>query len=180
MRTIIAMKTEQPILYKLATYMLGVFLLFACSQISIPIQPVPITLQTVGITAIALLYNYKDAVITYISYITIGSLGAPVFSNYNSGLKTLLGPCLGYFIGFLAAIYIINKIKTKIGMDSFLKIVISCISGTAVIFICGIAWLSTSLGIEAAITVGLLPFIIPGIIKSIILGGIFKLLGIIR
>lgn len=179
-KTINKAYTEQILQYKIATYIAGILLIFACSQIYIPLEPIPITMQTVGIMLLALLYNQRDGIITYLSYLSLGMIGIPVFSGYNSGINILFGSSCGYFIGFLVAIYTMNKIKNKIGSDSFIKLAVNCLIGTIIIYFFGIAWLSISIGIKTALMVGLVPFIIPGIFKSIILSAILNLLRIIK
>lgn len=161
---------------KLYSYILGVMLLFACAQISIPLNPVPITLQTVGIMLIALNYNLKDGIMIYLLYLLSGIIGLPVFSQLNSGINILTGNCLGYFVGFLFAIIIMNYSKNIIGMHSFIKIITHYLMGTIMIYFFGVLWLTNLYGFEQALIVGLFPFIIPGIVKAAILSGILRIL----
>lgn len=158
----------------------GVILLFTCSQIFIPLNPVPITFQTVGVISIALLYNLRTAIMSYSIYLTIGIMGAPVFANFGFGITRLTGPTFGYLIGFFAAIYFISKLKEKIGTSSFAKIFILNIMGTAIIYICGLTYLSMIYNFKTALIVGFLPFIIPGIIKSTALAYIIKATKILK
>ena len=175
MKVIGAINTKQNIINKTIANILGLLLICTCSQVYIPIGPVSITLQTVAIMLIALLYNFSDGSKIYFSYIGLGIMGAPVFSGYSSGINKLLSPAGGYIFGFFAAICVINKIKNKIGCNTFMSILVSCMTGTIVIMICGLAWLLVFFDIKTSIKVGLIPFIIPGIIKAIILSGILKL-----
>lgn len=165
---------EQAFSTKLLTYISGIILLFACSQIYIPLKPIPITMQTVGIMLISLLYKQREGLVIYFAYLAFGAIGIPVFAQYNAGMNVLFGTSFGYFIGFLGAILVMNQIKAKIGIDSFAKMFINCLIGTIVIFFFGVAWLLTYFGIKEAIIVGLVPFIIPGIFKAGFLGALLR------
>lgn len=173
-------KLHNPIAKELAHILMGVILLFACAKLYIPLKPVQISLQSVAIMLIALLYDKKAGMQIIASYITLGAMGVPVFSSYKAGFQYLFGPTGGYLIGFAAAIYIMNVIKIKLNMDSFSKIFLNCMAGTTIIFSCGISWLAISIGLKEALIVGLIPFIIPGIIKAIVLSAFLKGLRIIH
>ncbi len=84
-----------PSVIDVSIVILGVVLLFGCSQIAIPIQPVPITLQTMGVIFIILTYNTSQAIQTILAYILLGALGIPLFSGYRGGLTVVIGPTGG-------------------------------------------------------------------------------------
>jgi biotin transport system substrate-specific component len=156
---------------KLIRIFLGFILIFACSQIAIPLKPVPISLQTVGVMLIALTYSMSEGMAVIIAYVFSGAIGIPVFANFQYGLG---GPTSGYLCGFIGSIYGMNKFKEKFGLHSFISIIGACFIGTIITYIFGITWLSTFIGFSDAITHGLIPFIIPGIVKAMILSGGFK------
>ena len=180
MKTIITKPIAKPKSLEILMYVSGVALLFASSQIYIPLDPVPITMQSVGIMLIALLYDTKRGLITYGFYMALGAMGVPMFASLSAGINTIFGSCLGYFIGFGVAIYTMNLIKEKIGTHSFIKIALNCFIGTIIIFIFGIFWLSLSLGFKEAIMVGLVPFIFPGMVKTVVLSVVLRTLKTIK
>lgn len=65
--------------------LMGLVLMIVCSQIVIPIQPVPITLQTVAVLVIGLTFSTREAFYAMMSYLTIGMVGAPFFANWTLG-----------------------------------------------------------------------------------------------
>lgn len=156
--------------------LIGVGLLFGASQVSIPIQPVPITLQTVAVMLIGLFYSRQTAIRTVLTYIALGALGAPVFANFSGGIARLIGPTGGYLFGFLLAVYGMTHARERILKDTYLSMICNCIIGNVLIYIPGICWLGFYVGFQQAITLGLLPFIIPGIIKSFLLGACVRYL----
>lgn len=156
--------------------LLGVLLLFACAQIQIPLKPVPITLHTLAVMLIGLTYKPKQSFEIVLSYLLLGAVGAPVFSHLSAGLGVLLGPTGGYLVGFLFAAPLTSWVLTQFSSKSWMVIFISCAAGHIVIYTLGIAWLATLIGFEGAIKGGLLPFILPGLFKTLILASIIKTL----
>lgn len=147
---------------------LGILSLFAAAQIKINIGPVPITLHTLILIAICLYYSPKLAHYTIAGYITVGLLGIPVFSNFNSGISYALGGTGGYLLGFWVASLIIPNLLEKYGRSTK-QIFISCIIAQAIIYVPGVLWLSHFIGYDKAIYAGFLVFIPSGIIKILLL-----------
>lgn len=150
---------------QLSGIVLCVLLLFLTAQISIPLQPVPITLQTLGVMIVGLRFNCKVAFYSVLTYISLGAIGLPVFANFSGDL---FRPAAGYLIGFLPAVVVMSRIM-EFKHESFIGNFLSCLAGTTIIFICGVSWLSIYMGLKQAVVVGVLPFIIPGMIKIFLL-----------
>lgn len=159
----------------IAKVVLGVASLFAAAQISIPIKPVPITLHTLVLMAICLFYSPKLAHSTVLSYITMGLLGVPVFTNFNAGISYAIGPTGGYLLGFWLTSLIVPHLLEKYGRNS-IQIFFSCIMAQAIIYIPGILWLSSFIGYEKAIYSGFIIYIPSGIIKIFLLMAMNRIL----
>ncbi|MGL9717122.1 MAG: biotin transporter BioY [Wolbachia sp.] len=146
-------------------------LLFLTAQISIPLQPVPITLQSLGVMLIGLKFNRKVAFYSVLTYLSLGAVGFPVFTNFSGGYHILLRPAGGYLIGFLAAVIVMGEVNELLisKCRSLMRNSLSCLAGTAMIFICGVSWLAIHVSLEQAIVVGVLPFILPGLVKIFLL-----------
>ncbi|MDR2831345.1 MAG: biotin transporter BioY [Rickettsiales bacterium] len=141
------------------------------AQISIPLQSVPITLQTLGVMLIGLKFNRKTAFYSVLTYISLGAIGFPVLANFSGGYHIFLGPTGGYLIGCLAAVMVMGEVNELLNSKyrSFVCNSLSCLAGTIIIFICGVSWLAIYMGIKQAIIVGVLPFILPGLVKIFLL-----------
>lgn len=148
---------------------LGVLVLFAGSQLAIPIEPVPITMQTVAVMFIGLLYSKKEGLSAVILYTILGGMGLPMFQGFAGGLTHLYGSTAGYLFGFIASIYVMASLRDKFSLTSFLRIFLNCMIGTLVVLVFGLSWLTYLIGFKNAIIFGLLPFIIPGIAKAVFL-----------
>ncbi|MGX6960629.1 MAG: biotin transporter BioY [Rickettsia endosymbiont of Pentastiridius leporinus] len=155
---------------------LGVALLAICSQIVIPMKPIFISLQTVAVMFIGITYNRASGPLTILSYITLGAAGVPIFGEFSSGLGILVGPTAGYLAGFLIAVYVMASLRDKIfTSNKWLNQISLCLIGNAIITGLGWLWLSKFLGLKEAFYSGVLFFIIPGIIKSILLIGLINI-----
>jgi len=127
--------------------------------VSIPFFPVPLTLQTLFVLlAGAVMKRY--AVIPVSLYVLLGALGLPVFHTGVAGLGILLGPTGGYLMGFIFAAFVVGLAYEH---EAVIIHITGLLAGTAIIYICGIAWLmySLNLGFIPAILSGVIPFI-PG------------------
>lgn len=151
---------------------LAISLLLALSaQINVLTYPVPVTLQSLAILYIGLMCPPKIALLSVAYYIIEIALGLPFASGFSSGLPALLSPRAGYFIGFLASVYTSSKILT-FSNRNILSLGLSATAGIAVMYTCGIAWLSMMFGFEKAVMIGLYPFIaeIPAFIAIAVIG----------
>ncbi len=94
---------------------LSIALFTVSAWITVPLGPVPFTLQTMVLVFVVLLFPPREALISVFGYIALGALGAPVFSGMRGGVATLLGSTGGFIIGFglgaLAAVLMLKAWK---------------------------------------------------------------------
>ena len=154
-------------------------LLCASAIIYIPLV-IPITIQTLIICLCCELLSAKKAVAVYLVYIAIGFLGIPVFSGFNSGISALFSATGGFIIGFLAFI-LIKCIVQKLLKKGFMGSIISSLFGLVALYLIGSVWFcfiyynSFNLPLYlSSLTVSVLPFILPDILKIIIATAIAK------
>lgn len=151
---------------------LGVMLIFAGSQIIIPMKPVNITLHTLVTLLIGLTYRPKEAATTFAAFIALGLIGLPMFSKFNSGLVYFTGASGGFYPGMLLAATTMAYLRTKYNVSTLL----SCVLGQLLIYTPGVLWLSTFIGMEKAIYSAFFVFIPSGIAKLFILVMLFRVL----
>lgn len=146
----------------------GVLLLAGLAQVEVPLPftPVPITGQTFGVLLIGATLGSKRGAASVIAYITAGALGLPFFAGGASGLRILTGATAGYLAGFIAAAYVIGRLSER-GLERSLRTsLIPFLLGTVVIYVFGVAWLSTLVGgLKQALALGVVPFLVGDTIK---------------
>ena len=85
---------------KAAAVLLGTAVLAVASQLSVPMLPVPMTMQTLAVILIGALYGWRLATITIFAWLLEAALGLPVLANGKAGLAPFVGPTAGYLISF--------------------------------------------------------------------------------
>ncbi|MCR3957013.1 MAG: biotin transporter BioY [Gudongella sp.] len=81
--------------------------------ISIPLGPVPITLQTLFVLLAGFLLSPRSAALSQIVYIGIGLAGVPIFSGFTGGLQAILKPSFGFLVGFVIASIIASVLSKR-------------------------------------------------------------------
>lgn len=139
------------------------------SLIVIPMQPVPITLQTLFTGLAGVLLGGATGALSQVVYVLLGVIGLPVFSGGKAGLGTLLGPTGGYLIGFIVGAYVIGKLMEVKKEPGLAWTGFSLVVGNLVIYTLGVAQLSlvAHLSLAKALMVGLVPFIIGDLLKLV-------------
>ncbi len=82
---------------------LFVGLTFVGAHIRIPLQPVPVTLQTLFVLLSGAVLGRRIGALSQSVYLGLGAMGAPVFAGSLAGVGVLAGPTGGYLIGFVVA-----------------------------------------------------------------------------
>ena len=149
--------------------LIGSILLAISSKIKIPFYPVPMTMQTLVVLLIGIMFGWKLGLATVSLYLFEGVIGLPVFSGTPEkgiGLVYFTGPTMGYLIGFLVTVYISGKcVYSKNTIENFLKILIA----TSFIYILGLAWLGNLIGWDKPIfQLGAQPFLLAELFKILI------------
>ena len=139
------------------------------SLIVIPMQPLPITLQTLFTGLAGVLLGGYTGALSQVVYVLLGVIGLPVFAGGKAGLGTLMGPSGGYLIGFIVAAYVIGKIAEVRKKPGLAWIGLSLVVGNLVIYTLGVAQLSlvAHLSITKALLVGVVPFLIGDLLKLV-------------
>lgn len=144
----------------------GIFIaLFAVGgYITIPMIPVPFTLQTLFVILSGAVMR-KKAVIPVLLYIILGTLGLPVFHQFTAGPGVLLGPTGGYMVGFIFAALIVGYLY---GCPNRFVRAGCFFAASFVILFAGALWLfiSTPMGLTESFLLGMVPFIPGDCVKS--------------
>ncbi len=153
-----ATSTGRDALRLLGAAVLGSAVLAASAQVSLPMWPVPATLQTLAVLLLGALGGSRVGVASVLLYLAEGFAGLPVFAGAAAGPAALMGPTGGFLIGFLPAAWIAGRAGTAAGP---IRAGAVLLLAHLVLFVPGLAWLATWVGAERAVLAGFVPFI-PG------------------
>lgn len=157
-----------------AIVVLGTLLITAAAKINVPVWPVPVTLQSFAIAALAAGFGMRIAVATVALYLAQGAFGLPVFAT-GGGAAYLVGPTGGFLLGFLAMAAIIGFAADRGASSRPFALFGAMMVGNAVMFAFGFAWLVAMAGqaawvdqtnvIASAFAKAVQPFIVWDILK---------------
>jgi biotin transport system substrate-specific component len=125
---------------RITTVLLGSVVLALSAKISVPVLPVPVTLQTLAVALLAAAFGARMALATVALYLVEGLSGLPVFAT-GGGLDYVLRPSFGFLVGYLPMAYIIGAAADRGWSKSIVKMAGVMLVADAVAFTFGFAWL---------------------------------------
>ncbi|MDO5729509.1 MAG: biotin transporter BioY [Actinomycetaceae bacterium] len=153
----------------------GAALVGLLAQVSVPLWPVPITGQTLGVMLVGATLGARRGAASMMTYLVLGVAGVPWFSAMSGGLGAVMKPSFGYIIGFIPAAFVIGYLSEKRWDRSPLLSIGACGIASLIPFVVGIPYLwtilhfaGTTLGFVGTMHAGFTPFIIGGIVKWLI------------
>jgi biotin transport system substrate-specific component len=137
----------------------GSWLVAFLAQVQIPVGPVPMTGQTLGVLLIGVLLGSRKGAASMLMYLAQGAAGLPFFSAGGGALR-LLGPTGGYLAGFVLAAFLVGTLSERGWDHQAWKTALAMVIGNLAIYICGLLWLARFVPVESLLRVGLLPFLL--------------------
>ena len=135
------------------------------SQAQIPLQPVPITGQTLAVFLVALALGWRLGGAAVGLYLLEGAIGLPVFAGFAGGMAKFAGPTGGFLIGFLVAALAVGWLAERGWTRNVLLTAAAMLIGTVLIYALGLGWLQQFTGAKT-LELGLYPFIPGDLIKA--------------
>lgn len=113
------------------------------AQISIPVKPVPFTLQTLMVGLAGAFLGAKKGAYSQLLYLFLGAIGIPVFAPVPDGyigFASLFGPTGGYLLAFPVAAFIAGYIIEK--NKNYFSVVLAMIVTEFIIILIGTIYLN--------------------------------------
>ena len=142
---------------------IGSILLTLSAKIQVPFWPVPMTMQTFVVLVLGVAYGWRLAGATVLLYLAQGRSACRC--SPPAAAWPMAGPTGGYLVGFLLAAVAVGWLAERGWARSWTSTLAALLIGTVIIFACGIAWLSTLIGLPQAINAGLVPFLLSETVK---------------
>jgi biotin transport system substrate-specific component len=151
----------------LTLVLLASFVICLSGHISIPLwfTPVPIATQNSTVLLVAALLGSRRGAAAIFAFLAQGAVGLPVFSNGAAGFGHLIGSTGGYLIGYLIAGFVVGYIAEK--RSTIASAVGALAAGNAIVYVCGASYLAAFVGLNKAFALGIAPFIIGDLVKSL-------------
>lgn len=129
----------------------GTLVIALAAQTSVPMIPVPMTLQTLAILAVGFTFGSRLGAATLLAYLAEGAMGLPVFANGMNGLA-FAGPTAGFLIGFVAMAWAAGWAAERGLAKGFFGTAACALVISALLYVPGLAWpmaVAGTFGMEA-------------------------------
>lgn len=166
---------------------LGGLAIGVLAQISVPLWPVPVTGQTLGVLAVAAALGPRRGTFAVLAYLAQGAAGMPVFAGGTAGPAVLIGPTAGYLVGFVPAALLVgawfehrttarrtpakpagayaSAYAPAYGTADALLTAGVLTAATLVVYASGTVWLSRFVGWDRVFALGVAPFLVGDALK---------------
>jgi biotin transport system substrate-specific component len=141
------------------------------AQVSIPLWPVPITLQTLTVLLAGAALGPLRGGASMLLYLAVGAAGVPWFAEQHSGLAI---PTLGYIVGFVLAAVVVGALARRGADRTVLSTAAIMVLGNLVIYAIGLPWLMAALDLDLAtgLEFGVWPFLLGDGLKIALAAGL--------
>ncbi|HEX5136244.1 MAG TPA: biotin transporter BioY [Planctomycetota bacterium] len=137
----------------------GAALVAALAQVSVPLHPVPLTGQTLGVLLVGCWLGCSRGGAALTLYVGAGAAGLPVFAGGAFGLQVLAGTTGGYLVGFVVSAALAGFMAEAGLMRTFPRAVPSLFLASVPIHALGLVWLSRFVPERALLDLGFWPFV---------------------
>jgi len=147
-----------------------------CARITIPLMPltpVPLTVQNLGVLVVGLLLGSRRGFAALGLYLIEGAVGLPVFNPTGpGGIAQLLGPTGGFLMVYPLVAFLAGYVFER-GVQSFLRAALAGLLAEILLFAGGLTWLyAFTHSLSKAAALGLYWFVAAEFIKVMLAAGI--------
>lgn len=152
----------------------GAMFVAILAQASIPLWPVPITGQTLGVIVVGAALGARRGAAALTAYMLIGLAGLPVFADFTGSIAAVAKPSFGFVIGFVFSAFVAGWFAQRAWDRRPALAFLGFAAASVVPFLFGIPYMAFILNIVmgldlsfwALLEAGLFPFIVGGVVKA--------------
>ncbi len=150
-------KTQNNNLTRAATLVGCVLFLIVCTKfrIYLSFSPVPITMQTFAIFVLGALLPFRQSATCFMLVLAERCFGSP----FIGAPIAVTGLTFGYLVGMVVALYFLSKVAKK------MPLMLALVAAEVLILTFGVLHLQFVFGFKTAFMVGVVPFIVGGVLK---------------
>lgn len=146
----------------------GTLLLTLSAKTKVVLGPVDMNLQTLAVLLIASAFGLRLGLATLLLYLAEGAAGLPVFQSTPEkgiGIAYMLGTTGGYLAGFVVMAAIAGWAADRGWDRNPFRLFGAFLAAEVLMMAMGFAWLALLIGADKAWQFGVVPFIVPDLIK---------------
>jgi len=145
----------------------------------LPLTEIPVTAQTLVLFLAAVLLNPLEAVVMVVVYLMLGALGLPVFADFSSGYKKLVGISAGFLWAFIPAVWFLSfKMHQK--NAPFLRALILFAMAHIFVLLTGGLWMLRQSDLVDVFTLIALKLLPVALLKSLLLALIYSAISFLK
>lgn len=133
-----ALAPSQSLLTRILMVAGGSLLIALAAQVSVPMIPVPMTLQTLAILVVGLTFGARMGALTLVAYLAEGAMGLPVFAKGMNGIA-FFGPTAGFLVGFVGMAWLVGFAADR-GVKGLVPTALVTLLASALLYVPGVAW----------------------------------------
>ncbi|WP_314502484.1 biotin transporter BioY [uncultured Microbacterium sp.] len=157
-----------------ALVLAGAAVVALLAQVEIPLWPVPITGQTLGVIIVGASLGAWRGAAALTTYMVLGLAGLPIFAGFTGSLLAVAKPSFGFVIGFIFSAFVAGWFAERAWDRRPALAFVGFAAASAVPFVFGIPYLAfvlnVTLGLDLSfveiLQAGLFPFILGGLVKA--------------
>ncbi|GAA3769647.1 biotin transporter BioY [Microbacterium kribbense] len=155
---------------------IGAALVAVLAQVQIPMWPVPITGQTLGVIVVGAALGSRRGAAALTTYLLAGLAGLPVFAGFVGTIAAVAMPSFGFILGFIPAAFVAGWFAERAWDRRPVLAFLGFAAASVVPFLVGVPYLAMilngflgmHLGAAQILALGVTPFIVGGFVKAAI------------
>ncbi|MBL8628195.1 MAG: biotin transporter BioY [Rhodospirillaceae bacterium] len=109
--------------------------------IPVPVLPVPITAQTLGVMLAGAILGARNGALAVILFLAVVAVGFPLLSGGRGGLGVFFAPSAGFLFGWVLGAGMVGLLAN--GSTQLPRLIAAClIGGVGAIYLIGVPWMA--------------------------------------
>ena len=136
----------------------------------IPVSPVPITAQTLGVLLAGAILGPRRGALSMVLFIALVAVGLPLLAGGRGGIGVFVAPSVGFLLGWVPMAWVVGFLTYKLGAPyrTIPGIIVNLIASIPVLYVFGIIGMVivTGMSFQAAIIANLW-YLIGDVLKAV-------------
>ncbi len=145
--------------------------------LTLPISPVPLTAQTLGVMLAGAILGARYGALSLGIFVALVAFGVPVLAGGRGGFGVLLGPGGGYILSWPIAAFVIGSLVERYWnkMNTARFILFNIIGGILLVYASGVTYLSFTTGIPWTTAAFQALIYVPGDVTKAVIAGVIAM-----